>query len=336
VESPQFSYSAYGLRLTSDRPIPGLSQLDSHPAKSRDLHIEFEDSHANHCRGTDPTRETLWYTTDIQDAEGNPALKIWKGNSSGDYFIRYTHGLAFRLNAELSRVCVLRSRPLSDEDVAPFLLGPVLGIVLRLRGVTSLHASAVEIGGKAVAFVGVPGAGKSTTAAIFAQNGYSVLTDDIVALEKHESEFLVHPGYPFLNLLPRSLALLRGFTEVTEEADRYAEKRQLMLDGHERRFEKDMLPLGAVYFLAERSNDASKTTVSAISAQEALIALVSNTYANKMLDQEMRAREFNALGELVRLVPMRRVAAAARAANLDDFFQVICEDAATMMNLPQR
>lgn len=334
MKSSELSYLAYGLELTSDRAIPGLVPLDSRPGKFRDLHIQFDESRPSECSDTDPVGETLWYTTDIKDAEGNPALKIWKGSGSGDYFIRYTHGLTFRLNAELSRVSVHRIRPTADEDVALFLLGPVLGIVLRLQGVTSLHASAVEIGGRAVAFVGAPGAGKSTTAAIFARNGYAVLTDDIVALQKQESEFLVHPGYPFLNLLPRSLALLDGLTDVPDGSDRSAEKHRIMLDATERRFQKEALPLSAVYLLAERSNDAPRTIVSAMTRQEALIALVTNTYANKMLDQEMRAREFDALGELARALPMRRIVATSRAPNLENFFQVVCQDAATAMKLP--
>ena len=59
----------------------------------------------------------------------------------------------------------------SVEEAATYLLGPVLGLLLRFRGVTCLHASAVAIGDSVIAFVGAEGAGKSTTAAAFARPG---------------------------------------------------------------------------------------------------------------------------------------------------------------------
>jgi len=58
---------------------------------------------------------------------------------------------------------------------------PVLGLLLRCKGVTCLHASAVSFGEHSVAFVGPAGAGKSTTAATFARQGYGVISDDIAA-----------------------------------------------------------------------------------------------------------------------------------------------------------
>ena len=330
MKPAQFAYSAYGLQLISDRPIPDLVPLDPAASKAPDLRIQFEEEETAGGEG-DPGGETLWYTTDIQDADGNPALKIWKGRSGGDYFVRYSHGLTFRVDSALSCVCVHQVQPISEKDVAPFLLGPLLGIVLRLRGTTCLHASAVEIDGKAVAFVGVPGAGKSTTAAIFAQKGHSVLTDDIVAIEKRGSRFMIHPGYPFLNLLPRSMALLSGSAETSPVVEPVLEKSQLMLDGRGLRFQGEALPLAAIYILAERSSEASTTMSGSLSAQEAIIALASNTYANKMLDVAMRAREFRELGELVRSVPIRWLVAPARSPGLGSFYRKICEDAAAVM-----
>jgi hypothetical protein len=330
VKPAPFAYSAYGLQLISDRSIPGLVPLDSAVPKTPNLRIQFEEGETAGGEG-DPAGETLWYTTDIKDADGNPALKIWKGRSGGDYFVRYSHGLTFRLDSALSCLCVHQVHPASEKDVALFLLGPVLGIVLRLRGTTCLHASAVEIDGKAVAFVGAPGAGKSTTAAIFAQNGHSVLTDDIVTLEKRGPCFLVRPGYPFLNLLPDSMALLAGSAEASPFAEPAVEKSQMILDGSNRRFQGEALPLAAIYILAERSSEASTTTAGSIPPQEAFIALASNTYANKMLDTPMRAREFRELGELVRSVPIRRLVAPARSPDLGSFYRTICEDAAAFM-----
>ena len=53
---------------------------------------------------------------------------------------------------------------------------------LRLRGVPALHASAVAVGGAALAVVGSAGAGKSTTAAARAARGHAVVADDVLAL----------------------------------------------------------------------------------------------------------------------------------------------------------
>lgn len=326
---PQQWYRAYGLSLLSDRTLPGLVALNSAPREPQDILIEFDPREGAGCLEHLPNREReeLWYTTDITDAQGNPALKIWKRKDTGDFLIRYTNGLTFQVNRAVSSISVQGLEAMVEGQAAPYLLGPVLGIVLRLRGVTCLHASAVDIDGKAVAFVGAMGAGKSTTAAIFAQNGHSVLTDDIVALKKCGGCFTVDSGYPFLNLLPDAVTLLCGSPEAVPFLDPAFEKRQLILDGDKLRFQKEALPLGAVYLLAGRAEELSAAAVRPMTAQEALIELTSNTYANKMLDTEMRAREFRLLGELVGSVPVRRLAAPARSPNPANFYRVIREDA---------
>ena len=51
------------------------------------------------------------------------------------------------------------------------------------------HASTVVIGGRAVAFCGPQGAGKSTTAVALAQQGYAVPAEDVAALDDRGSGF---------------------------------------------------------------------------------------------------------------------------------------------------
>ena len=109
---------------------------------------------------------------------------------------------------------------LTIEDMATYLLGPVLGLLLRLRGVTCLHASAVAFGETAVAFVGSEGAGKSTTAAALARRGHAILSDDIVALAEHNGSFFVHPAYPYLCLWPESVESLYGSAEALPSSAR--------------------------------------------------------------------------------------------------------------------
>ena len=82
----------------------------------------------------------------------------------------------------------------SIEDVPLFLLGTVFGILLHQRRQIVLHASAIEVGGRAVVFGGSSGAGKSTLAAALARKGYRVTTDDVCAITlSDDGAPMVHP-----------------------------------------------------------------------------------------------------------------------------------------------
>lgn len=65
------------------------------------------------------------------------------------------------------------------EDLAVFLSGPMMALLLDLRGQAVFRASAVWVNGKAVLFCGASGTGKSTLAAALGQRGYPLLADDI-------------------------------------------------------------------------------------------------------------------------------------------------------------
>lgn len=99
----------------------------------------------------------------------------------GDTVTLRIHGRAdFEISPDRRRV-----RAFSDPACAPELLGllasgNLLAMVLALRGETVLHASAVELAGRAVAFVAPSGAGKSTLAALACGRGARFVTDDLL------------------------------------------------------------------------------------------------------------------------------------------------------------
>ncbi|SOD81975.1 phosphoenolpyruvate carboxykinase (ATP) [Spirosoma fluviale] len=76
-----------------------------------------------------------------------------------------------------------------------FLLSEAIGLLLYQRGLFLLHGSAVKLGSAASVFVGVPGAGKSTTAAAFGKAGHTVLTDDLVAIQLINKKPFVIPAF---------------------------------------------------------------------------------------------------------------------------------------------
>jgi hypothetical protein len=218
------------------------------------------------------------------------------------------------------------------EDALIYLQGPVLGLALRLRGVTSLHASAVAVGDRAVAVVGSAGMGKSTTAAAFARQGRAVVTDDLLALADQGSSFHVQPGLPRVLLWPDSAEALWGDAEVLPRIVPTWSKRYLDLTQPDYNFCSEPLQLGAIYVLGERGAPNSKASIEPLEGTKALIHLVANTYANRLLDAQMRARELEVLGRLVTHVPIRLVHAPDDRKSVPDVCEAILEDFQTTRN----
>lgn len=266
--------------------------------------------------------EELSYASPYQDELGNPALTIWKLAGSRYLRLAYLDGTQFWLDREGREVWTTWPDNLTLEDTATYLLGPVLGILLRLRGVTCLHASAVAFGETAVAFVGSEGAGKSTTAAALARRGHAVLSDDVVALAERKGSFFVHPAYPYLSLWPESVKSLYGSAEALPRFSANYEKRCLSLPKQELRFEERALPLAAIYILGDRRGDPAPM-VEELTPQKAFLSLVANTFATNTLDNGMRAKEFEILSRLAPRVPIRALYAHQDAGRLGDLCDLL-------------
>jgi hypothetical protein len=249
-------------------------------------------------------------------------LRIWS-IGAGDFLrLEYSDGTQFWIDRLQTTIWSTWPANLSLENTTSYLLGPVFGLLLRLRGIVCLHASAVVLGDKAVAFVGPAGAGKSTTAAAFARTGCPVLSDDIVAIIAKDQAFYVLPAYPHLSLWPDSVQMLFGSPDALPRFTLDWEKRCLAMGTWDTQFESRTLPLGAIYLLAERS-PAPASSVVALRPQAALLSLLPNTYATNALDAELRAKEFALLGELVTLVPVRQLHPDTDPARLTDFCSAI-------------
>lgn len=317
------NYYVFGLHIRSNLPLPSFNP-DSSSAKVCDVEVHLGLRPYSNEDTLGRFEETTYVSADA-NAAGEPALRIFSVEQGSFVRLAYEDGTQFWLDRKRENIWATWPSASSIENAASYLLGPVLGLLLRLRGVISLHASAVAFGDRSVAFVGSAGAGKSTTAAAFARQGYGVLSDDIVALAESDGAFQVMPAYPHLCLWPESVKM---FYESPDELPRLVpdwEKRRLDLGERGTRFERRCLPLSAIYILGERRPDPAPY-VEAIGSRSALLALVADTYANKILDREMRAREFAVLGRLVTTVPIRRVYANEDPARLGSLCKIICED----------
>jgi hypothetical protein len=94
-------------------------------------------------------------------------------------------------------------------DIGVFLLGSVIGILCHQRGELPLHASCVEIDGRAVVFSGLSGTGKSTLAAAMVALGTRMLADDVAVATRADDGFRIMPSFPGQKLWRDALTALR-------------------------------------------------------------------------------------------------------------------------------
>ena len=323
-----FRYPVFGLSLCSNLSIPGLPCSNApNDGPEVQLHLGIFpdlDLRSDAARGLTKSIYISSYT----DEAGEPALRASETADGVLLHLAYSDGTQFWLDRKGNAIWTAWSERSSLENAVSYLLGPVLGLVLRLRGIVCLHASAVAFDDSCVAFVGSAGAGKSTTAAAFARQGYGIVSDDIVGLVERHGSFYVLPAYPHLCLWPESVSMLYGSPDALPQLVHDWEKRQLALGENGTRFEVRTLPLKAIYILGARRPDTDPS-VTDVADREALLTLVANTYATNLIDRTMRGEEFDLLSRLISSVLVRTVHPSDDPSRIGDLWRLIHSDFGT-------
>jgi hypothetical protein len=299
------NYRTYGLTLQSDLAITGLLEIPDGLA-TPDISAEFAalPSWAAQAQSL-PVTSVSSRPADL--IPGDTSFRISEFADERFFQLLYGDGTQFLLDCAVSKIWGAPGPGLSHDDLCVYFLGPVMGFVLRQRGVTALHASSVCFHEKSVALIGEAGAGKSTTAAALSLRGWPVLCEDVCAIHEVSGKYQVLPAYPRISLWPDSVDLLFQSPGALPLIVRGWEKRYLALNGERASFATAPAPLAAIFFLAARSNSPSAPVVESISQREALLHLVQNTYMNWYLDKRQRAQEFDFLTRVIAQVECFRV-----------------------------
>jgi len=195
--------------------------------------------------------------------------------------------------------------PSSDEDeVRAYLLGAVFGALCHQRGITPLHASAIDVAGGCVAFIGDSGSGKSTLAATLTRRGHDILTDDVCFLQLGtEGDVRVWPGISRIRLWDDARTAL-GFNGPGVEREIYGYNKYFIPVAPPRDPIQSR-PLRRVYQLHRISNGAPKVT--RLQGAAALEVLMQNIYASRITARlGSRPHAFIACAAAARDVPVFR------------------------------
>jgi hypothetical protein len=194
----------------------------------------------------------------------------------------------------------------SERNVRLFLLGSAIGALLHQRGLLPLHANAIDLGGRAVAFSGHSGAGKSTIAAWFHDRGHPILADDVCVIGFDEADrAIAYPGIPRLRLWREALEAsgrdAAAYDRSFDDMDKYD-----VPTGTDARLEP--LPLAAIYLLRKsEADEGGEAAIDRLTGVEAIDTLMSNTYRGGYLRTIGRTAEhLAACLKVARAVPVFR------------------------------
>jgi hypothetical protein len=179
--------TVFGLDVHSEIPLSFLEGTTAAPT-GRTLEISAWAEEAQEPSWP-PSTELICNQLDL---DGNVLFRIEAHRERGYRVSGPKHGVHL-LSADGRRLrCDPRGCP--DEVWQRLVIAQVLPFAALLQGLEVLHASAVALGGAAVALLGSSGAGKTSVALELCRLGGEFLADDVAALEIREEALLIHPG----------------------------------------------------------------------------------------------------------------------------------------------
>lgn len=288
------NYEAHGLVFASDIPIPEFNPV----ASTADVVI---------------TRHA--------DAPGIQEAQDGLVGIAGDRFTFYWDQIGRYDVTAGRRVDVWPVPKASDELLRLPLIGVVLSAVLYQRGHRVLHASAVVVDGAAIAFVGRKGAGKSTMASAMATRGYSILTDDVLAIpESQDGNIYATAGTAQVKLWPDSFDRVASVAESSSPIYQGARKR--LLTG--RKNLQGTFPLGSIFILSK----AEKLAIRSMRRNDALIEMVRNSFTYRYLRDQPGTATYvlEAYSSIARHVPVKVLQRNADLSRLDEVTGAVVAD----------
>lgn len=320
-----FEYGIYGLHLRTNRPLAGFAPPGG---EASTVIIDF----AGAPLESDVEGEPFW---------SNGFEAIWH-RAGGTWLLRYVdaRGDVFwtiEYAADGSRLTVRWSAESLLDDIPSVLQGPGLAAALHLHNVPMLHASVLATAGGAIALIGEPGAGKSTTAAAFVAAGFASMSDDLAALAVNGRTVSVQAGYPRLRAFADSLRAAGYDPDVLPRvfADEVlGPKLYLPLSADDGSFQPGPLPLRAVYYLMTRVGGAKEARIEPLSVRQALPVLLQNLYSTRLLDHARRVPLVRAIAGIAATVPVRAVQAADSLDALPRLVEAIAADASALGAAP--
>lgn len=217
------------------------------------------------------------------------------------YLLRFYRTCDFVIDADLSTVTA-RAVPGADPDTIGVLIsGTLLSFLLAIRGEAVLHASAVQVGENALAFVGSSGMGKSTMATLVCAAGAQLITDDVLRLDLGADRPRCHLGGTALRLRKAATDLSALFGSAPAQRVTGDGRDALTMTSAV----QELLPLAAIVIPAPQHDSMlTRPELVRLEQKQALLALLQFPRIVGWEDPAVLDRQLQELGIIVERVPV--------------------------------
>jgi len=176
-----FAYNVYGLTLISDMKLALPEERAWRSGANPVVTLVTRDAENIRLATTDVTVDPeQWFQ---QTVLGDESL-----------YMRWKDCFDFLVTPDGARVSCRNLSNYAFESLEAHLTNFAVSSALLQQGEEALHATVVDIGGRAIGLLGGSGAGKSTLASFLRTGGGEIVTDDILRVAIDEETVIAHSG----------------------------------------------------------------------------------------------------------------------------------------------
>jgi hypothetical protein len=202
------------------------------------------------------------------------------------------------------------------------VLAQVLPLTAALQGLEVLHASAVAVDGRVLAFTGASGAGKTSTAIHAVRRGGRLVTDDVLAVGLRNGVPIAFPGSSVARVDPIQLrSLRRAERRALGPVVARSEKHHVACPTADR-----SLPIGIVYHIVRPVHGVRRIVIAEADPPDPL-PLLGNAFLTYLQDPSRLTNQFAICAAIIEHASVRRVQ-VPDIVSADEVAAALLEDAA--------
>lgn len=285
-----FFYSVYGLTLISDMRLTLPEARPWPEAPSTVVTLATRDAETLKIATTNLTLDPeQWFQQVVFD--------------DGSLYMRWKDCFDILVTQDGARISCRNLSQYSFELLEAHLTNFAVSSALLQQGEEALHATVVDIGGRAIALLGKSGAGKSTLASFLRKRGAEIVTDDILRITFDAESAIAQPGPYRLKLFEEPA---ERFLPASSASGKWSPAGgKLIYDLGDQTVIRPPRRLAALYHLrAPAQPDDRRVALQRMSGVDLFRAIGASTMNNALRTHARPERHFRFVKTLANLAPV--------------------------------